>query len=313
MRWQRTSQEHQQALETERVVHAAERAALVAKGGALGEVELPSVDPSRANTLSWGPPSRPGSMSGVNLVLGHGGGTGGKGEVARLAAMVEQARGTEAGWYQERDEMRAALEEAQRRRAEAEAALAQAEGKYERMMREGVKKEVAERVAALEARGVELRDESEALRRERDGLAQEVQGLRQELEVEGAQRRQEQAEAAARLASLEEHVTKMHAASWSLQKTKLLQLDKLEVSHDKLRSRLLRRTIAHMRSRSLVPCWHAWRDFTTQAKAERTAAQAKAGSPPPSRAMSRLSRSFSITGNVLERSGSVLEGVSSGW
>ena len=50
-------------------------------------------------------------------------------------------------------------------------------------------------------------------------------------------RRREKSESSARLASLEEHVVKMHAASWSLQKAKLLQLQTAETSLDQLRAR----------------------------------------------------------------------------
>ena len=39
--------------------------------------------------------------------------------------------------------------------------------------------------------------------------------------------------------------------------------------------RLLRKTVIHMRSRLLLPCWHAWNDLTQTAKITRAAEQAR--------------------------------------
>ena len=112
-----------------------------------------------------------------------------------------------------------------------------AEAKYERAMHDGTERQVAERMAVLETRSTSLREQTERLQGERDAAMSEAKGLRAELDMVSGLRRREQSESKSRLASLEEHVVKMHAASWSLQKAKLLQLQKIEASQDQLRAR----------------------------------------------------------------------------
>ena len=158
-------------------------------------------------------------------------------EVARLQAMAARSREAEVAWMAEREDIRGKLEAAQASRAEAEAMAEGAEAKYERAMREGTERQVAERMAGLEKRSTSLRVRSETLQEERDAAVSEAEGLRAELDMVSGLRRREKSESTSRLASLEEHVVKMHAASWSLQKTKLLQLQKAEASQDQLRAR----------------------------------------------------------------------------
>ena len=158
-------------------------------------------------------------------------------EVARLQAMAARSREAEVAWMAEREDIRGKLEAAQASRVEAEAMAEGAEAKYERAMREGTERQVAERMAVLEKRSTSLRVKSETLQEERDAAVSEAEGLRAELDMVSGLRRREKSESTSRLASLEEHVVKMHAASWSLQKTKLLQLQKAEASQDQLRAR----------------------------------------------------------------------------
>ena len=81
--------------------------------------------------------------------------------VERLEEMLAASQRAQEGWALERDELRASSDAAARAREEAEAALAEADGRNARMLRDGVKREVAERVAALEATVDDMRRESD--------------------------------------------------------------------------------------------------------------------------------------------------------
>ena len=117
--------------------------------------------------------------------------------------------------------------------------------------REGSEAETAARLRGLTVR---CADQQEQLDEGRTAL----RTTREELAQERAAAREAQLEAEARHASLEEHVASMHAASWALQKQKMVRVQQLEAHNQRLKADVGRRALAHVRARGLLPCWRAW-------------------------------------------------------
>ena len=168
-------------------------------------------------------------------------------EVEDLRNRLSQSAALEGAWYDERTMLREKLKALYSRASGEEAA-----GLAARVAElEGSEAETAARLRGLTVR---CADQQEQLDEGRTAL----RTTREELAQERAAAREAQLEAEARHASLEEHVASMHAASWALQKQKMVRVQQLEAHNQRLKADVGRRALAHVRARGLLPCWRAW-------------------------------------------------------